>query len=231
MLRGFVLGLSALAVAGVADAAPVNLLVNGGFEQAPAGPGIVNGRTFGTMPGQGGSRSWDVWSSENGGGLPGWATQGNGVEVQTRRTIGGADPVSGDYYVELDSHPHGPDSNSTILQTVSLGVGTYALSYWYQPRTNRAGDNGLEVLWDGDVIGTHDERSGAQAGWVQFFANLDVTAAGDHALGFRATGLANTTGALLDDVALTQTPIPAALPLLGAGFAGLAFWRRRQRRA
>lgn len=222
MLRSLTLGVALTLIAGAAQA---NLIDNGDFELGPSTPGLVNNNMFGDMAGRSGDRSWDVWTA-----LPGWTTQsGNGIEVQTARTIGGADPQSGAHYVELDSHPR-QGSNTTMVQTVSLDAGTYRLSYWYQPRTNNAGDNVLAAMFDGVDLRVHDETTTAQGGWVQYFANIDVTSAGSYLIGFAARGDANTFGALLDNVELTQTPIPGALPLLGAGVAGLSFWRRRQRR-
>lgn len=220
MLRLFVLGLAAVLVAGTAHA---NLLQNGDFELGPNGRGLVNGNDFDAMPGRAGSRSWDVWTS-----LPGWTTTGGaGIEVQTRRTVGGADAQSGAYYIELDSHPRGR-SNSTMAQSVDLTAGKYVLSYWYQPRTGRPGDNVIAAMFDGIDLAVQDETSKTQGGWVQYFANIDVATAGTYTVGFAARGLENTLGGFIDNVELSQVPLPAALPLMGAGLAGLAFWRRRQ---
>lgn len=221
MYRACAMGVAMALCAGVADAAVT--LENGSFERGPTGTGAVSGNVFGDMAGQSGLGSWDVWGS-----LPGWTTiDGAGIEVQTRHTLGGADPQDGDYYVELDSHPRG-DSNSTMAQDVALGVGIYRLSYWYQPRTERAGDNTLAVFWDGVEIASHDETTLTQAGWVQHIADVDVTAAGDYTLAFAARGTANSFGAFVDTVELTPVPAPAALPLLGAGLAALAYLRRRR---
>jgi hypothetical protein len=206
----------------VAAPAHATLLTDGGFESGALGAGEINGNSYGAMPGAGGARSWDVWDE-----IGNWkTTRGAGIEVQTRRTVGGADPQAGDYYVELDSHPRG-GSNSTMAQDVALGVGSYRLSYWYQPRTKRAGDNSLAVFWDGVEIASHDETTLTQAGWVQHIADVDVTTAGDHTLAFAARGTANSFGAFVDSVELTPVPLPGALPLLGAGLAGLAYLRRR----
>jgi hypothetical protein len=207
----------------VAAPAQATLLTDGGFDSGALGAGAINGNSYGAMPGADGARSWDVWNE-----VGGWrTTRGAGIEVQTRDTVAGADPHAGEYYVELDSHPRG-GSNSTMAQDVALGVGSYRLSYWYQPRTRRAGDNTLAVFWSGVEIASHDETALTQAGWAHHVADLDVTTAGDHTLAFAARGTANSLGAFVDSVELTQVPAPGALPLLGAGLAGLAYLRRRR---
>ena len=220
MFRACAIGVALSLSAGVAYG---GLLTNGGFEDAPSTVGNVNGNDFATMPGAGGNGSWDVWTE-----LPGWTTtNGHGVEIQTRRTIGGADPKGGDFYVELDSHPRG-GSNSAITQEVDLEPGHYRLSYWYQPRTSGDGDNVLAVLWNDTEIERHDQTSASQSTWVQYFADIHVETEDTYKLSFLADGNENTLGALLDDVELSQVPLPGALPLFGAGLAGLAYLRRRR---
>lgn len=221
MLKFLATAATAVLIAGAAQA---SVIQNGDFELGPTNNGLINNNSFSAMNGQSGNRSWDVWTT-----LPGWTTAaGNGIEIQTRRTIGGADPQSGDHYVELDSHPKA-GGNSTMQQSVQLDVGTYRLSYWYQPRTNKPNDNVLSVLFDGAEIARHDETSSSQAGWAQYFADIEVSTAGDYGLAFAAAGLETSLGALIDNVDLSPVPVPAALPLLATGLGGIALWRRRQR--
>mgnify|MGYP006280927853 CR=1 FL=1 len=226
MYRACVVGVVLTLGAGVADAAVT--IENGSFELGPNGRGEVNGNLFGAMPGQGGGDSWDVWGS-----LPGWTTtDGAGIEVQTRGTVGGVTPFEGDYYVELDSDPTDRDgqTNSTMVQSLELGSGLYRLSYAYQPRTNSQGDNILSVSVDGVELANLDRRSGDGQGWVMYYADFSVDEAGPTAISFAAQGTDNTLGAFVDGVELSQVPVPAALPLMGSGLAGLAYLARRRRR-
>lgn len=226
MYRACVVGVVLTLGAGVADAAM--MIDNGSFERGLEGAGEVNGNAFGDMPGQTGRNSWDVWGS-----LPGWeTTDGAGIEVQTRHTVGGVTPFDGDYYVELDSDPTDRDgqTNSTMEQRLELASGLYRLSYAYQPRTNSAGDNILSVAVDGVELANLDRRSGDSQGWVMYYADFLVDEAGPTAISFAAKGNDNTLGAFVDGVELSQVPVPAALPLMGSGLAALAYSARRRRR-
>lgn len=222
MLRACGMGVALTLCAGVAHA---GLLVNGSFEQGPLGPGEVNGNSFADMAGAGGAGSWDVW-----GAVPGWTTTaGAGIEIQTTNTLGVA-PVDGDHYVELDSDPtdRAGQTNSTMSQRVELAPGTYRLSYVYQPRTFTSDDNILEVSVNDMLLSTVN-RTWDGAGWIGYYADFQ-SVGGIYEISFAAAGLDNTLGAFVDDVQLAPVPLPAALPLMGAGLAGLGWFARRRRR-
>ena len=226
MYRACVVGVVLTLGAGVADAAM--MIDNGSFERGPEGAGEVNGNAFGNMPGKGGGDSWDVWGS-----LPGWeTTDGAGIEVQTKHTVGGVTPFDGDYYVELDSDPTNGNgqTNSTMAQSLDLSSGLYRLSYAYQPRTNSKRDNVLSVSVDGVELANLDSSSGDSQGWVMYYADFSVDGADPTKISFAAKGTDNTLGAFVDGVELSQVPVPAALPLMGTGLAALAYSARRRRR-
>lgn len=224
MFRSPALAIAALLAAGTALAAPAvqaNLLLNGSFEQAPAGNGDTNNRSFASLPGGSGTGSWDTWTS-----LPGWAAvQPNGaIEIQTKNTVG-VTPQDGQYYVELDSHPQ-TRANSSMTQGFSAGGGTGTLSYYYRPRTSTGGENGIRVYLNDLLVSTADGPPSPPFGvWTPItIANLALKN-GSNILRFEAFGSNATYGGFIDNVVLT--PIPGAVLLFGSALAGLAWVRRR----
>ncbi|CTQ58290.1 MAG: VPLPA-CTERM sorting domain-containing protein [Roseibium album] len=207
------------------------MIVNGDFEDTTTldPTGLVKGNKLSNLATTG--SSWDVFSE-----ISGWkTTAGAGIEVQTNRTLGSIDAHSGQHYIELDSHPK-PNSNSTMEQEVSLGVGTYELSFWYSPRTNDASSNGIEYsvsdgLLSGFITGPGASPDTSVGVWTLVKSLFKVDTAGDYSLSFAATGKQNTLGGFIDTVNLTAVPIPAAGLLLPVGVAMLGFAARRRKSA
>lgn len=168
--------------------------------------------------------SWDVYHS-----IPGWQTiSGTGIEVQTNTTLGSIDAHNGSRYVELDSHP-GNGSNSTMQQLISLVAGTYTLSFFYSPRTQDAGTNGIRY----SIGSISDTVTGPGAGiergsWTEIVANFSVDRDGDYPLQFAAIGAADTYGGLIDNVSIAPIPVPAGAVLLLTALGGLTLMGRRQ---
>lgn len=197
--------LTPLVVATSAQAAPVNLVVNGGFEA-----NSVN------------NRSWVNFAS-----VSGWQVvggPGTGIEVR-RNNVGAAH--GGNNFIELDTN-----GNTTIEQLFSnLTMGaTYDLSFWYSPRIRQpSATNGMDVLWNGQSLaGTIAETGGNANLWTEH--RFTVTAqSGANSLRFASLGSSNSLGANLDDVALVaQVPEPATVGLLALGLGALAWTRRRK---
>jgi len=146
-------------------AASAAVVTNGGFEQDP---GVISqgigghgrGSVFSELP-SGKGRSWGIWTS----GVAGWSTDVNGIEFQTKRTLGpDFAPSDGDYYVELDTR-----RNSRIYQDVTLDPGLYKLSFDYAPRVNSNNSNAIGVTLDGYV----DELiSGSYKGGTRVWTNV-----------------------------------------------------------
>jgi hypothetical protein len=216
------LGVNILAVALLANSAQaLPLLIHGDFE----GVSEVVGEIFGTPLNR--LDGWDVYDD-----IPGWTTtEGAGIEIQTSGVVTQAH--SGRFYVELDSHPHGGQSNSAMTQYVELAEGIYSLSFYYQPRTSRPGDNGIAVFFDGEQIGAADGTRSDLTGWTEYSFELADVSAGLHSISFEAFGLENTLGGFidtvsLDDMSISHTPEPSTVLLFGLGLVGLASGGRRR---
>lgn len=267
---------SALALASFlgATSAQAALIQNGSFEAVPSGntvsfdhlgfgydsksyTDIVNGN------------KWGVWAS-----IPGWKSLfGNQIELQMNgisedgsvNYLKHVGTSFGNTYVELDTHfstnladrktpvPNSPSSDTGIYQTLdNLVVGaTYELSFWYRARTNRQGDNLMNVYWmnAGDeanysnkivkAVDLASDLSNFDA-WQEYKVQLSATsssmtvgfgAGGDFKWtypGYKSSDKGSTYGALLDNVALSQVSAPATgLLMLSAAF-GFALRRRKQ---
>ena len=216
---------SVLLFAGSANA----MIINGDFEDvATLDPtGQVKGNQLSNLATTG--SSWDVFDK-----ISGWkTTSGAGIEVQTNRTLGSIDAHSGQHYIELDSHPRS-NSNSSMAQDVSLDAGTYALSFWYSPRTGNADSNRINYsvsdgLLSGFITGLGTSPATAVGSWTLVRSLFQVQTAGDFTLTFAAAGEQDSYGGLIDTVKLTAVPIPAAGLLLPVGLGLLGYASRRRK--
>lgn len=193
---------AAVTIAGAAHAATV---VNGSFEDTP----------------DMGGKSWRVFDS-----IDGWnTTSGAGIEIQSGVVMASQD---GSNHVELDSH--GSGSNSTMAQSIFFKEGTYRLSFYYAPRTNNATSNGIQFAVGDYLLGSVSGPDGtyARKQWSLVQADFEVTTGGYYDLSFSATGRQDTYGGLIDNVSLSEVPLPASAMLLLGGLAGFGALRRKK---
>ncbi|OSP54441.1 hypothetical protein [Pseudoruegeria sp. SK021] len=197
---------------------------NGSFEDTFSQTGSNYGQRFDDLMSGPGS-SWDVWSS-----IAGWTTDsGAGIEIQSNRTLTEVDAYDGNHYVELDSN-----SNSSMFQDVLLDVGHYVMTFFYGPRTNNSGTNGINYsltgLFQGSVGGPGDTTARTIGFWSQVSEAFNVQTAGTYRLRFGASGLSDSYGGLIDAISIAPTvaPVPLPLPvvLLASGIVGLIAVRR-----
>lgn len=217
---------NALAIATLtATGASAATVVNGSFENSTEVTGQVNGNDFDDLAGSTGGNSWDVWSA-----LDGWSSTGAGIEIQTKNTIGSVDAQDGEHYVELASHG-AADSSSAMKQDIAFSAGTYLLSFYYSPRTSTFGENGIkygvEGAFEGIVSGPTDDFKRGE--WTQVTQRFTI-GDGTSSLFFSAiAGGSSTLGGLIDNVSISQVPLPASSLLLLAGLGGLGAMRRRKK--
>lgn len=220
-MNTFTLGsaVAAAVLAGATFAGAATIVQNGSFEQDPGALGN-NGKTYAQIAaGVGGG--WDIYNA-----LPGWATDRDGVEVQTKHTIP-LTPYDGDYYVELDT-----TRNSGISQDVTLGVGRYLMSFAYSPRINskttNAIDFGIDTLFFDVVNGPGGAFNSVIGQWSLVTYAFTVTTAGQYTMFFDAASKSDSLGGFIDDIKIASVPVPAAGFLLFGALGGLAALRRRK---
>ncbi|MBF0105465.1 MAG: VCBS repeat-containing protein [Deltaproteobacteria bacterium] len=181
-----------------------NLLLNGDFEAVDARKGLVHKISLNALfkPSQ-----WDVFDAlpdyTDGTGVSWQTVDGtSGIEVQYNNTV--APAHSGKLYVELDSHNNslnGANTNSGMTQTTYLNGGSYKLDFYYRPRTTKAGDNTIQVYFDGLLVKTVDGANNSQWGLNSIIVNNIVK--GEHTVTFQAAGTQNSYGGFLDDISLS----------------------------
>ncbi len=143
--------------------------------------------------------------------LPGWTSPMGLIEVQ--ESAFGNGNFNGDAIIELDS-----DANSTIEQTVTITApGEHRLSVKYNPRGDDPTTNGFEVFVDGVSVGIVTPTIDA---WQVFTVDVQLTA-GSHVIQIAARGTSDSSGTLIDDVALVfVAPPPNVAPAITSNGAG-----------
>lgn len=191
--------LAAMLVAGVAQAAPVELLNNGSFE--------ANLQSNG---------SWANYSK-----LIGWTGGVGGIEL--RNNVAGV-ASHGVNFVELDTY-----TNSSLSQSVATVLNqSYTLTFQFQDREGVASaSQGLEISWGGQVVGT--VNNSLNGGWQSVSYTLlghgGTEALSFKAIGSSdslGTSLDNVS-------LTTAVPEPETYAMMLAGLALLGFTARRRK--
>lgn len=138
--------------------------------------------------------------------LSGWdTTDGPGPDILSSRWTPSAD---GNRHIELDGSG-ARNTNSSITQEIpTQGTGTFELSFSYAaPPFSRAESNGIEVVWNGQVIDTISADGSWPIEWQTFTYELEGS--GDTTgLEFRAVGHDDGRGGYLDDISVVAVAPP-----------------------
>ncbi|MBT3908217.1 MAG: hypothetical protein HOF27_00845, partial [Rhodospirillaceae bacterium] len=175
------------------DTGAENLVANGSFEDV----------TYERGHGRGHHRHHHHSRSAE---LSGWQVAGGpGPDVINHRWLPSAD---GDRHIELDGSG-ARNTNSAIFQDIpTAGTGTFLVSFNYSPPPfSRAHSNGIEIIWNGQVIDTISANGGWGVDWQTFTYELE--GAGDLTrLEFCTVGADDGRGGYLDNVSLVAAAPP-----------------------
>ena len=153
--------------------------------------------------------------------ITGWTIGGDGVDwIGTYWA-----PEDGNRSLDMSRHSAG-----TISQTFdTVANQQYLVSYWLF--ANLAGPPTIKTIENyinGSLIST-DTYDGS-SGWLEFTYSFVADSSGSSTILFKS--LAETAyGMALDNVSVSAVPLPAALPLFGAGLAAFGVFARKRRRA
>ncbi|MHC5600038.1 MAG: DUF642 domain-containing protein [Nostoc sp.] len=212
-----------------ASASPVNLLVNGSFEDT-----TLSGTSQAQL-----TSDWQTYSSING-----WTATPNG-QIEVQRGIAGT-PYAGFNLAELDSHNYDPSKFSAqnplgFYQNVTTVAGqNYTLSFAYSPRPNTAAVENVFDILVGDVKNSSnifkqtisDGAGGANTAWSIFTTTFKATSDLSR-VQFNYNGPLNTYGAYIDDVKLVtaSAAVPEPSAITGIVLAGLGLVTLKKRNA
>jgi len=154
--------------------------------------------------------------------VTGWTiSPGAGFEVWRNFQGPAAD---GNQHLELDVF-----TCNTISQTIDTVAGTfYRIRFAFGAR-NGVADNRVEVLWNGEVVGTASANGVGQTqiAWTYHSVQVQATSTSS-TLAFRNIDACDGQGSMLDDVSLNEVEViptldPRGLAVLGVALALAAF--------
>jgi hypothetical protein len=181
---------------GYATLSPIS---DAGFEQPADVAPLTGGYLHGTQLNPSGDQPWTF-------------TDGNA----TNQIYAGIAGVGSIYTKGNGAAPQGLQvgfiqGNSSISQPVNFAAGSYQISFSAaQSASNTSGNQSLEVLIDGTMVGTL-AITPTNTMYSQYTTAIFTVTSGEHTITFQGTGAGNNT-ALIDAVAVS----PAAQPALAS---------------
>ena len=126
-------------------------------------------------------------------------------------------------FVELDSY-----DNSAIRQYVNtVGGSEYKISFDYSPRVGQPDTtNGISAYWNETLLGEITATGGDINLWQLFEFTVTGNGEGDY-LTFVANGINDSLGGNLDNIRMTETPLPAAGWLFASALGFMGLGRRK----
>ncbi len=196
-----------LLLAFMAGSAHASLIQNGSFEDLTGA--VAN-------PSYGSPTTWQIYSS-----IPGWDTTQN-LEIWTD---GFKVPAyHGDNLLELNAHPATDSGAFTIYQDFATTKdAVYEVSFYARKRTS--GQEHFKVSV-GDL--TQDITTHVLGSWTAFSYQFTATSDLSKLSFMSLDGPGDTTGNLIDYVAVHQVPEPGTLAMFLTGLLGLSVIRRRK---
>jgi len=195
---------SAILLSALPALAETELIANGGFEE----------------PIVGAPEQWDIYITSE---VPGWniewrpdiPTEYNRFQrpdpkLELHAGVNGWLASEGGQYAELDTDWDGPGGSLNnepasvkIYQDIPTADGEeYTLSFSFSPRPGTpAGDNVLEIWWDGVMVDSISRAGNSQTDWSDHQYVLTATGPTTR-VAFVDMGTANSLGTFLDDVSV-----------------------------
>jgi hypothetical protein len=201
--------------------AVTNLVVNGSFEE----PVVTDTAQWDIFESGTTGLGWTVeWRSD----IPtsdGIYTRPDPALQELHAGVNGWLPQEGSQYAELDTDWYGPGhpqnnepASVKIYQDLPTGAGCeYNLTFYFSPRPGTpAGDNILEVSWDGTLIDSISRAGNSNTDWTYHAYTLNATGSTTR-LEFADGGTANSLGTFLDNVIVEEVSCPEPTKQINIG--------------